>query len=108
MRCKICQNEFTPSRYRPTQQVCSGPECQKLRQIQNEQAWRAKNPDYFKYLGGESAWHESRRRYNKLWRQTHKEYLKTYAEEQKTQRREYMRQYMREYRKAKTVNRDKS
>ena len=100
MRCKICQNEFTPSKYHPNQQVCFQPECQRLRQIQNERDWRAKNPDYFKCLGEESAWRQTRHRYNKLWRDSHKEELNTYSQSHKEQRRQYMREYMRRYRSA--------
>jgi len=98
MQCKICKNEFIPTKYRPKQQICSRPACQRLRQIQNERTWRQKNPDYFKYLGQNSAWQEVRRTYNKLWRQTHKDELKSYEKTHQEERREYMRQYMRTYR----------
>ena len=108
MRCKTCQNEFIPNKYHPQQQVCSQPECQKTRQIQNEKEWRMRNPDYFKCLGQESAWRESRHRYSKLWKTTHKDYAQQYEENHKLQRREYMREYMRRYRKAGSVNGDKS
>lgn len=110
MRCKICQNEFIPNKYRPQQQVCFQAQCQKQRQIQNERAWRISNPDYFKCLGQEAFWQENRRRYSKLWRVSHKEYHKEYEASHKQQRREYMRDYMRRYREAKSpnVNTDKS
>lgn len=108
MRCKICQNEFAPHKYRPKQEVCSKPECQKLRQIQNQREWRVKNPDYFKCLDQESIWRENRHRYNRLWKLTHKDYLKGYEENHKSQRREYMKDYMRRYRETNNVNRDKS
>ena len=108
MRCKICENEFTPDKYHPHQQVCSQPECQRLRQIQNEKEWRAKNPDYFNYLGQESAWKDKRKRYNRLWKTTHQQELKEYQKTRRQQRQEYMREYMRRYRLAKNVNRNKS
>lgn len=98
MRCKFCQKEFTPSKYRPKQQACPRPECQKMRQIQNARDWRGKNPDYFKYLDQDRAWRESRKRYNALWRKSHKEALKEYDEAHRPQRKEYMREYMRKYR----------
>lgn len=98
MQCKICKQEFTPNKYRPSQEVCSKPECQHLRQILNEKEWRKKNPDYFKYLDQETYWRENRRRYNKLWKATHKAYITAYEENHKEQRRVYMREYMREYR----------
>lgn len=108
MRCRICQNEFVPSKFRPKQAVCSQPECQRIRQIQNERDWRLKNPDYFKYLEQEGVWQKARHCYSRLWKITHKNQLKEYEESHKKQRREYMREYMREYRKKAAVNRNKS
>jgi len=111
MRCVICQREFNPNKYRPSQKVCSDLACQKARQLQNVRDWRIKNPDYFKCLGQESSWRENRHRYSKLWKGTHEEYLKEYAKRQKPQRREYMKEYMRTYRlgrKAPSVNIKKS
>lgn len=111
MRCKICQKEFIPSKYRPNQKVCSQPECQRLRQISNEREWRLRNPDYFKCLDQEASWKESRHRYSKLWRKTHAESLKNYEISHKEQRRQYMKEYMREQRKGEkesSVNSDKS
>ena len=103
MRCKICQREFIPSKYRPNQKVCSRLECQKKRQIQNEKNWRLRNPGYFKYLDQESAWKDKRKRYNKLWKTTHKAELKEYEQAHSQQRKEYMREYMRNYREAKPI-----
>ena len=111
MRCKICQSEFKPSKYRPQQQVCSKLECQKQRQLQNLKAWRLRNPNYFRSLDQDSSWREVRYRYNRLWKSTHKEYLKDYEKAHKEQRKEYMREYMRERRKLNPtpfVNRSKS
>lgn len=107
MRCRICQNEFTPNKYHPNQQVCFQPVCQKARQLQNEKQWREKNPDYFKSLGQGEHWKEVRHRYSKLWRETNKEYLKTYEKAHQDQRREYMRNYMRRYREVLDVNNGK-
>jgi len=100
MLCRICQKEFIPNKYHPHQQVCLRLECQKIRQIQNEREWRIKNPDYFKFLGQEAAWREKRRRYNRLWKFTHKGSLreKEAGESHKVRHREYMREYMRKYR----------
>ena len=108
VRCKICQKEFIPNKYRPNQQVCSSLECQQRRQIENEKAWRTKNPDYFKCLGQDEAWRENRHRYSRLWKAVRSEHLKEYEKEQRGERRGYMRGYMREYRQAKNVNGHKS
>ncbi|HRZ14062.1 MAG TPA: hypothetical protein P5110_01000 [Candidatus Omnitrophota bacterium] len=98
MVCKLCGNEFQPSKYHANQQVCGSAECQKTRQLQNQKEWRQRNPDYFKCLGQEQAWKEKRRRYNRLWKVTHQDFLKDYDQDHKEQRREYMRGYMRRYR----------
>ena len=108
MICKICQREFNPSKYRPKQQVCSASECQSKRQLENEKAWRLKNPDYFKCLGQDNAWKEKRYRYSRLWKATRSGRLKEYSQAQQEQRREYMRGYMREYRQARNVSGSKS
>jgi len=108
MRCKICQNEFIPNKYRPHQIVCSQPECQKIRQLSNERDWRLKNPDYFKCLDQVSSWRENRHRYSQLWKKVHKGDLKIYEQGHKPQRREYMREYMRRHRQTHLVNGNKS
>lgn len=108
MRCKICQKEFIPNKYRPNQLVCSDAECQGKRQIENERAWRVKNPDYFKCLGQDEAWRQNRHRYSRLWKAVRSEHLKEYEKGQREQRRGYMREYMREYRQNKPVNGYKS
>ncbi len=99
MKCRICQNEFTPDKYHPRQSVCSQPACQKQRQLENLSAWRQKNPDYFKGLEQDAAWREKRRNYNKLWKKANQKEIKEYAKKNKEQRREYMRFYMQEYRR---------
>lgn len=98
MQCKICQREFTPNKYHPNQQVCSGLECQHLRQILNEKEWRNKNPEYFKCRDQETSWRVNRHLYSRQWRIVHKDYLKKYERNHRHQRREYMREYMRRYR----------
>lgn len=108
MLCKICQKEFIPDKYHPHQQVCFQPECQRVRQIQDEKDWRLRNPDYFKCLDQNSSWRQIRQRYNRFWKATHKDYLKQYDNAHSQQRREYMREYMRKYRQTHPVNRDKS
>lgn len=103
MICQICQGEFLPNKYKPKQQVCSNPECQHKRQLQNLKSWRLKNPDYFKYLGQNPSWRKQRYSQTKQWKQSHKDYFKQYQQKHKEQRRQYMREYMRKYRQ-KTVS----
>lgn len=104
--CIICGKEFAPSKYRPSQKVCSKVACQKMRQLQNEKKWRQNNPEYFRTLGQDESWKKIRSLYNKNWRQTHKDYLTEYSKEHSTERRQYMKNYMQKYRSS--VNRGKS
>ena len=63
-RCPYCQRSFLSSRYRPQQEVCSQPECQRRRRadyhrkkiaqdpeyhqvvLESQKKWRAQHPDY--------------------------------------------------------------
>jgi hypothetical protein len=110
MNCRICSREFSPSKYKPQQQVCGQPACQKSRQLENQKQWRLRNPDYFRSLEQDKAWIERRRRYNQLWKETNKESIKIYQKKNKKQRNQYMREYMRNYRinRDSNVNREKS
>jgi hypothetical protein len=105
MKCLFCGNSFIPSKYRPNQQVCSKPDCQHQRQVNNSKEWRTKNPDYYKTLGQDSAWKSYRNQYSKLWKQSHKDHIKQYHEANRAEKREYMREYMKEYRKKIAENR---
>lgn len=49
-RCKCCQELFQPdTRTKGKQGYCSKPECQAVRQRQNEKNWRRQNPDCVEY-----------------------------------------------------------
>lgn len=87
--CAICRTKFTPSKYRPTQSVCSNKNCQYQRQLNNMIKWRQKNPDYFKTVSIYDA------KKSKEWRESHAEYLKQYRLTHRERHREYMRIYMR-------------
>jgi hypothetical protein len=65
-RCRYCQRVFQPSKFRPSQTVCGGAECQRKRRTDYHRSkiasdpeyrqvcrdsprkWRAHNPDYWK------------------------------------------------------------
>ena len=65
-RCSYCQRWFLPSVYRPQQEVCSKPECQRRRRtdyhrkkitndpeyhqvvLESQKKWRSQHPDYDK------------------------------------------------------------
>ena len=58
--CKCCQELFTPDpRTKGKQQYCSKPQCQTVRQRQNEKDWRRRNPDCVEYQ------YQQTRRWNK-------------------------------------------
>jgi hypothetical protein len=92
--CLICKGKFLPSKYRRNQKVCSQPECQHKRQLQNLAAWRQKNPGYFKITRHDSSWAQLYRRRSRLWRKRNKDKIKKYRQEHKKEEREYMREYM--------------
>lgn len=58
--CKCCEELFTPdARTKGKQQYCSKPQCQTVRQRQNEKDWRRRNPDCVEYQ------YQQTRRWNK-------------------------------------------
>jgi hypothetical protein len=76
--CKFCHREFIADKYHPHQQVCSSPECQHKRQLENQRKWRLKNPDYFKYKEKKTFWEKKRAQYLKIWRKIHRDYFRKY------------------------------
>ena len=107
-KCIMCGSPFTPNKYRPNQDVCSGVECQYQRQLNNMAKWRGRNPNYFKYKEAQDAsWKETCRERSLEWRKKHKEYLKLYREAHKKRHRDYMKDYMRDYRKKKRFEQEK-
>jgi len=99
-KCQICGSLFIPNKYRPNQEICSNIECQYARQLANMQAWRERNPNYFKYKEAQDkSWKETCRQRSLEWRKKHQEYLKLYRDAHRDRHREYMRDYMRKYRK---------
>jgi hypothetical protein len=58
--CKWCRELFQPdARTKGKQRYCSKPECQIVRQRQNEKDWRRQNPDCMEYQ------YQQTRRWNK-------------------------------------------
>ncbi len=101
--CPICKREFLPNKYRKGQEVCSRPECQRQRQLNNVAAWRKKNPGYFKINRHDSSWAKLYRERTHLWRKRHKTQIKRYKKAHQEEQKEYMREYM--YRRRKEVGR---
>lgn len=64
-RCRHCQELFQPdARTKGKQRYCSKPECQAVRQRQNEKNWRIRNPDCLAYQQEQS----------RQWHRTHSDY----------------------------------
>lgn len=76
--CKFCKKEFVPDKYHSNQKVCSSPECQYKRQMENQRSWRTRNPNYFRYKTKSSTWEKKRALYLKIWREKNKGYFKNY------------------------------
>lgn len=96
-KCSICGRLFTPSVRRPSQSVCSSPQCQHQRQLNNMKQWRAEKTA----SSGNDSWKETRRRKSSEWRKKHQAYLKLYRQEHKDKHNEYMKEYMKGYRRRK-------
>ncbi len=67
-RCSYCQQLFLPSIYRPQQQVCSRPECQRRRRTEYHRRKLETDPEY----------HQVARDSQQKWRQAHPEYVRQY------------------------------
>lgn len=45
-RCRYCDQVFQPSKFQPSQSVCSGSDCQRRRRSENRQRKIASDPEY--------------------------------------------------------------
>lgn len=70
--CTYCKQEFTPSRYHPTQRSCSSEECQRKRRADYHRHKVATDPGY----------REQCRDSQKKWRQRNPGYMKRYRMKQ--------------------------
>ena len=72
-RCRCCRELFDPDpRTKGRQRHCSKPECQAVRQRQNENDWRERNPDCLIYQQEQSRrWHKARPEHSRQRRANH-------------------------------------
>ena len=99
--CLYCQREFTPSKYRwRVQKVCTDPTCRKQRQGASLQAWRERNPYYYKIKRQDPSWREASCQRARQWRMKNTDRIRAYRQANLDQYRTYMRMYMRRYRQA--------
>lgn len=96
--CLICQQKFTPNKYRQNQKVCSDKNCQFQRQFNNIKKWQANNKEHLRLYYKTNK--ERYREYHAEWRKNNIEHIKLYRENHKERHREYMKEYMRKRRKS--------
>lgn len=94
--CEKCNEQFIPNKYRRQQKVCSKPECQRKRQLDDMSLWREQNPNYFR--DAKILWRQLTRERARIWRQRNKRKQHLYRQTHKEDIRLYMREYMRRYR----------
>ncbi len=77
-RCRYCQELFqADARTKGKQQYCSEPECQAVRQRQNEKDWRKRNPDCVEYQYKQTRqWNKAHPEYSRQRRSGNFELLK--------------------------------
>ena len=97
--CIYCQREFVPSKYRwRVQKVCGDLGCRKQRQRDGLEAWRVRNPLYYKIKREDPSWRDLSCRRARVWRRRNMDRIRAYREAHLDQYRTYMRLYMRRYR----------
>lgn len=70
--CLFCQQEFTPSRFRPAQQVCSAKACQDQRKAASHRKRRAEDPVYAQVCrDSQHKWRQAHPLYQRQYRQDH-------------------------------------
>ena len=76
-KCQSCRELFQPNpRTKGKQKYCSNPECQAVRQRQNEKDWRARNSECLDYQREQSRqWHRNHPEYSQKRRSEDPELL---------------------------------
>lgn len=70
--CPYCQRTFTPSRFRPSQQICCAKVCQDRRKVESHRARKAHDPVYAEVCrDAQRQWREARPDYQRQYRATH-------------------------------------
>jgi hypothetical protein len=70
--CLSCQRPFTPSRYRPSQQICSAKPCQDRRKAESHRARKVADPVYAQVCSdAQRQWRKANPGYQRQYRATH-------------------------------------
>lgn len=73
-QCRYCQRDFTPSPYRPAQQVCCADACQRRRKADYHRKHKADNPVYAETCrDAQRHWREANADYQRQYRESHPE-----------------------------------
>ena len=83
-RCPYCQRWFLPSLYRPQQEVCSQPECQRRRCTDYHREKIANDPEYHQVvLDSQKKWRGRHPDYDQQRRQANPKLVETNRERQR-------------------------
>ena len=75
-KCRICLKPFLPSRFRPSQSVCSSPDCQRRRKTDSHSDKCRDDPEYrLVCLDSKRKWRERNRDYQGRYRDDHPAYV---------------------------------
>lgn len=70
--CPYCQQPFAPSRFRPSQQICSAKPCQGRRKAESHRARKVADPVYAEVCrDAQRQWREANPDYQRQYRATH-------------------------------------
>jgi hypothetical protein len=83
-KCHICRKPFRPSRFRPSQSVCSSPDCQRRRQTEYHRDKCRDDPEYCLVCrDSNQKWRERNRDYQRRYRQDHPAYVELNRRQQR-------------------------
>jgi len=81
--CPYCQQGFVPSRYRPSQQVCSAKPCQDRRKADSHRTRKTQDPVYAQVCrDSQRKWREAHPDYQRQYRETHPDSIEQNRERQ--------------------------
>jgi hypothetical protein len=70
--CHYCQQSFQPSKFRPDQNVCSQPDCQRRRRADYHRKQLQTDPEYAQIVrDSQKKWREANPDYQRRYRQNH-------------------------------------
>ncbi len=82
-QCPYCGRSFSPSRFQPSQRVCSDPDCQKRRRAEARNRQLERDPEYRGVcVDSRRKWREAHPEYPRQWRATHPDYVKRNRQQQ--------------------------